>query len=170
MCYVMCEDTFERTILKLKILGSIREQDRLYSYHNSLDIGGPSKLSCLYRFFYGETRIQNIECVKDILATAFTLAHFFLSKNEYLGDYAQSRTNEISLQHKIHHTESKQKLGRLYTAMKEAREGIKNLAKTYVNDIRTVQCIESIVTTIDNNLEQLDLTKKFFKEKEGGKN
>ena len=77
----MSDEIFERTILNLNILGSIREQDRLYSSTNyGLDVSGPSKFSCVYRSYYGENRKQNIGDVKDILSTAFTLIESLLNK------------------------------------------------------------------------------------------
>ena len=67
------QETFDKTLLNLSILGTLREQDRLYTrspgMSGVLDVSGPSKLSFVHRCFYRESRSQNIEDVRTLLGS-----------------------------------------------------------------------------------------------------
>ncbi len=160
----MSGDTFDRTIFNLQILGKIREQDRLYSNNNGLDVSGPSKFDCVYRSYHGETRTHNILSVKDILNTAFTLIESLLNKEE---SYHQEKIHsEFLRRRQLEQMRTRQKLNRLESALGMARQGIKNWARTYDDDIKTVQSIENIVSSIDDNMVQIQISKKMITKNE----
>lgn len=157
-------DTFDRTIFNLQILGKIREQDRLYSNNNGLDVSGPSKFDCVYRSYHGETRTHNILSVKDILNTAFTLIESLLNKEESY--HKENMHSEFLRRRQLEQMRTRQKLNRLESALGMARQGIKNWARTYDDDIKTVQSIENIVSSIDDNMVQIQISKKMITKNE----
>jgi hypothetical protein len=157
----MSHDTFERTLMNLKILGSIREQDRLCSSNNSLDVSRPSKWSCLYRFYYGESRKQNIDCVRDILTTAFMLAESYLNKEtlKWRGGTGTEPHTDITHRLLIEQTVIHQRLNRLVSSLEDACKGIQNWAQTYANDVKTVHCIQTMMSNLTDNIHQIHLAK-----------
>ncbi len=171
----MTDDTYDRVVFQLQILGKIREHDRLYCTQNGLDVCGPSKLDFLYRTWYGETRTSNITNVKEILSTAFALIESLLNKAESYsiativddgessnssgsgsGRYLPARHREIE------QTKLRQRLDHLQNSLSVARTGLNSWSRTYKHDIKTVQQIENIVKSIDDYMVQIDISRGYI--------
>ena len=137
-------DLYSQTVKDLNILGTIHENDRLYtSQRGHIDVGTPNKFSFLYRGWYKEDRASNIEIVKRITQTAFLISNEF------------HRSLESSSNHSdIEHVQQQQKLNTLISALTVARTGIFNLTETYRDDTNTCIDIRCIVKSIDDYLER----------------
>lgn len=145
----MSDDTFDRILVRLKVLGSIREKDRIYSQSNSLDVLRPSKWDFVTRFWNGEDRRHNIDCVKDTLSTSYVLLESLLKRSPAKGVAA-----EVTVEQAM----NARKIVRLRDALEAARTGINNWKATYVDDVKTVQEIETLLASIDDELVRIQLS------------
>lgn len=127
---------YQKTLLNLQIIGNIREQDRVSSAYGHLNVPRPSKLTCLFRAFQGESRSQNVQDIEAVLSDAFSLLKIYCPT---------ARTGDDNL-------ENKQRVVHLTDALGATKIGLNNLAITYADDVLTKSKINLLILSIDDQL------------------
>ena len=130
----MGEDTFDRIMHDLKLLSTLRENDRVYVNDGLLCIDPPGPLTALYRWSRGDTRQKSIAAVQRTIFDALKLAEFGMEK--------VMRSAKSSRQAEVHEIAHKSTVIRLYKELQRATAALRHLRTTYIDD-------RSIVVQLD---------------------
>jgi hypothetical protein len=94
----MCEATVSRLHHDLKIIGSLREGDRVRCADGFLAISRPTLLEALARWTRGENRQQSVACVAHTLFDALTLVEQAAARGSALDDGTRSMVRRFVLE------------------------------------------------------------------------
>lgn len=117
----------EKLIQNLKTIGNISHNDKLSTQTDTFTIHEPSSVRGAYRWFYSETRLLNLEKIRDLMHN---------TKNECT--IITSADNQ--------RIEDRHILAELISAMEHAIKGLSNMTETYKDDIATKTSIELIIS------------------------
>ena len=133
----------ERTLHNLHVLSVLSHNDKLMTNADTFDIYAPTSLRGLFRTWYGEKRMCNLQRVQDTVRSAMAFASKFLDDANVLldvqTDSMRLRIHTIVVQHI-----------RMCDGMERAKYGLFNLTKTYQDDPALISQIRFIVTEIDD--------------------
>jgi hypothetical protein len=160
----MTDKTVEQVILSLRVIGSIREKDRLYTSSGNVVVSPSFKSDFLYRgipkLYCLESREKNLQDVKNILDTAFTLIDGLIATEEVfqntIHNEAPSRRRVMEI------TKNQQTLGRLSECLDSAITGLRNWQSTYESDVTTKEGIKLFIDNIEDKLLQIRKSKEYF--------
>ena len=128
-------------LVNLKIIGSIRPHERIYSRNGEiLDKTPPGVVTGFWRWLTGETREHNLYTVQTVLESAFTY---------------MSMLAERSMSSEPCSASDKMFMARLETDVRAARGGCVNLLTTYESDPVACARIECMLQHIDEHLNNL---------------
>lgn len=137
---------FNRTVLSLKVISSIREHQRI-STQNGISISKSKILQPLWRWLSSENRTQNIDAVSGVFDQAFHLSNKLVS----------TRLNNLSAREVLN---NRQQLARLEAEIRNGRRGIVNMMSTYESDASTVAKIVFLNESITDRLKQIQTEMK----------
>jgi len=90
----MGEETVDEIFHALKVIGSLRENERVRTESVPFSIDRTGNFQFLMRWWYNETRMKNIQAVAKVFNDAFSVADMALAKEEsyrnILGETAAS--------------------------------------------------------------------------------
>lgn len=93
----------ERHLSNLRVLAALSHNDKLNTQQDQFDIYSPTSMRGLMRFWYGETRAQNVQRVRQTVRAAISFASKALedanalddaASNAYLPSYRQAEDAE----------------------------------------------------------------------------
>ena len=120
----------------LKILSQVRQNDRVSSRRDVLDISRTSVAESCRRWWYGESRAHNISTIAAVLEGAFHNVRLYIDKKEPT-------------------PQDRQTIDRLDRELRGARQGIANLLETYDQDSVAQAQILCMLENIDQWLRAL---------------
>lgn len=131
-----CTEThnYNSLLQQLKILSLIQPGMKLMT-SNSLQIEYPSLMQSFKRWWHNESRDTNVEFINTILKSTFCLVDSILKQQP-------EQQNRILLV-------------RILKSLEEAKQGIKNLNSSYLNDANFSSNIKLILENIDIYLKML---------------
>lgn len=94
----MCEATVSRLHHDLKIIGSLREGDRIRCVDGFLAISRPTLFEALSRWTRGDNRQQSVACVSHTLSDALTLVEQGVARGSALDDATRSMVRRFVLE------------------------------------------------------------------------
>lgn len=174
----MNQEAFEKTLLNLNILATLRENDRLYTrttgHTGIVDVRPPHNWAFVTRFANGESRMQNIEDVRNILGFAFIFLESLLHlKERYTCEMKRGEEEGFSSSYPRiggecnvggggavaprpnYEAELRQtniRFNRLTEGLCSAAEGIEKWVETYRGDVQTVAQLNALVSNISDHL------------------
>ena len=155
---------FDELIIKLKIIGKIKENGSIRTQDNQISIDDTSWYQSLSRYYYGESRNNAIETLKNIITKS----------EEYVSLYLESSifnlyflNNDPSEKEKEENSNMCTKLKSLSNELQSAKKGIINLSKTYINDAITLSQLEIIETHISQLIQEIEKRLEKMSEKRG---
>ena len=122
----------------LKILSQVRQNDRVSSRRDVLDISRTSVMESCRRWWYGESRAHNISAIAKVLEMAFHNVQLYIEKTEPTPQDCQT-------------------INRLDRELRGARAGIANLLETYDRDSVAKAQILCMLENIDQWLQALSV-------------
>lgn len=139
-----CDD--ERCLLNLHVLGALSHNDKLMTQEDVFSIYVPSATRGAWRMWYGESRRQNVDRVRQVVhqATEFvtrTMGDTWLLLENQEDRNVQQRA-KLSV---LHYT-------RMIDALSKARGGLQNFTQTYREDAALASQIKLIMREIDDYL------------------
>ena len=146
----MAQDTYDRVFLALKVIASLRENERLCTKHGELYVDTSGKLQCLLRWLSGESRASNIECLSHIFNNAFAIADSALQKEEM---HKQSPCAQPPRSVVVDRMANLQLLAQCQRELVSAGTGLGNLVSTYREDTATVARLQLLLEKIADKLQ-----------------
>lgn len=155
----MGEETVDEIFHALKVIGSLRENERVRTESVPFSIDRTGNFQFLMRWWYNETRMKNIQAVAKVFNDAFSVADMALAKEEsYRNIYCgSSRSSHIE------QLENWQLLKRSKRELNQGHVGLKSLLVTYKEDTKIVARIELLIEKILEKLEQIDESLSYIK-------
>lgn len=130
----------ERTFRNLKVISSLRQNDKLTTEHLLFTTHEPTMTRSAYRIWYRENRESNIDKVQSCVRDAKMFIERVISYDETtetFGGRLQSET-QLSL------------CKRMFHAVQEVVPGLHNLSVTYKDDTGILAKIEILINEIED--------------------
>lgn len=148
-----CE-TQDRIFHDLKLLATLRENDKVYVQDGLLCIHHASTVTSIIRWTRGDNRQKSISVIQNTLFDALTLAEFIIEK--ILKSFKDSnKRNELG-----DHIQ-KSMIVRLYKELQKANVGLRHLRTTYIDDRSTTAKLDVIRERVS---ERLAAMQKFIED------
>jgi hypothetical protein len=151
----------DELLLDLKIIGSIKVDEKINTSHDVIDINSKSFLDALSRWLRGENRTKNISFVKLRINQTFECIEIAISEQERLNKIIPMSQKE-NREHMVMKLRNSQFIERLRLGLDEASTGIKNIGQTYQQDSRTFAFVALLQDKILDYLKQIDLSLKWI--------
>ena len=135
----------EETLLNLKIISNIKENDKLNSLGNIVKINQPYMLQGIERWYNKESRDNTINKLDLIVNNSFKLTEIILS-----------REKEDNEDEKCLKENNNQIFQNLLYEMTNSLLGIENLKKTYKDDITISSKLDIIIKKMFNRIEKMN--------------
>ena len=135
----------EDTLLNLKIISNIKENDKLNSLGKIVKINQPYMLQGLERWYNKESRDNTVEKLDSIVNNSFELTEIILAreKDENEDDKSLKENNNQIFQNLLYE-------------MTNSLLGLENLKKTYKDDITISSKLDIIIKKMFNRIEKMN--------------
>jgi hypothetical protein len=154
---VIQSSKIDELLLDLKIIGSIKVDEKINTSHDIIDINPKTMLECFSRWVRGENRYKNISFVKIRIYQTFECIESGISEQERLNKMNPStpkETRELT----VMKLRNSQFIDRLRIGLDEALGGIRHIGHTYQNDSRTFAFVALLQDKILDYLKQIDVS------------
>jgi len=135
----------EDTLLNLKIISNIKENDKLNSLGKIVKINQPYMLQGLERWYNKESRNSTVVKLDSIVNNSFELTEIILAreKDENEDDKSLKENNNQIFQNLLYE-------------MTNSLLGLENLKKTYKDDITISSKLDIIIKKMFNRIEKMN--------------
>jgi len=159
----MGDDTIDEVFHSLKVIGSLRENERVRTQCGPLAIDRTGNLQFLMRWWYKEERILNIQAVSKVFTNAFSVVDTAFEKEEayrnmHLGTSRRGHIERLN---------NWQLLQRSQRELQRGSVGLTNMLVTYKDDTKTTARIELLLEKIAGKLEQINESLEYIKNNSG---
>lgn len=150
------DDLIDETVLNLKIISNIKENDKLITSKNIIEIDNPYILQGINRWYNNENRIITIKKLNEICENTFKITEYLITNEKEKKDkdnILKYNNNEI--------------FQSLIIEMTNSINGIENLKNTYSKDIPISSQLDilkkKLLMKIDklNKLFSINITKYY---------
>ena len=127
------DDLIDETVLNLKIISNIKENDKLITSKNIIEIDNPYILQGINRWYNNENRIINIKKLNEICENTFKITEYLITNEKEKKDkdnILKYNNNEI--------------FQSLIIEMTNSINGIENLKNTYSKEIPISSQLDSL--------------------------
>ena len=147
------KDKIDNTILNLKIISKIKENDKLNSNNKIIEINQPHLLQGIKRWYLNEGRNVTIEKLNQICENTFQITDELLV-NERLNN-VNSAINTNSNKHTTLDENNNQIFQSFIYEMTNSLLGLENLKKTYSNDILISSQLDLLFKKMNIRIEKM---------------
>ena len=130
----MCDETHNRVLHDLKLLSSLRENDKIYAHEGHLRVEHGSLFRFVYRWSRGDSRIKSLLMIQNILRDALQLAEFQIDRLMR----KDSKLRDIEM------LTIKSRVVRLYCEVQRANVALRHLRTTYFDDRSVVAQLDCV--------------------------
>lgn len=130
----------DQNILNLKILSKIKENDKLLTNNELLEIDSPHLFQSINRWYNNENRNITIEKLNSILEDTFLITEKLLNENKEEKNLEETNTQIFQ---------------NLILEMKNSLVGLENLKKTYSTDILISSQIDLLIGKLSTRIEKM---------------
>ena len=147
------QEKIDNTILNLKIISKIKENDKLNSNKDIIEINQPHILQGIERWYFNESRGVTIEKLNQICEDAFQIT------DELLENEKTNNCNSVinmTNSKKINLNENNNQIFQSFIyEMTNSLLGLENLKKTYSNDILISSQLDLILKKMNTRIEKM---------------
>ena len=130
------KEDIDELFTDLKVLGTIKQNQKLYTNGHQIRVDDESILQPATRFFFGESRSANMRSIKRVLQQANTVVDLYMHN----GSSSATSINVVS---------------RLQKEMQNAVLGLANLKSTYDSDMTTLSTISVLIENINETISTI---------------
>lgn len=149
-------DSFELIIRNLKILGSIKSNDKLVKHGDTIKIDSPYIYQGLSRYWYGDSRKQSLDHIEKLINQSFNKIDVIY------GSEIESRTGGLNNNYyknmkgqNYFETENAQKLTIFSNELNNVIKGLNSLKQTYQMDISICSRIDVVIEKINLRIQKI---------------
>jgi hypothetical protein len=132
------KEDIDELFTDLKVLGTIKQHQKLYTNGHQIRIDGESIFQPASRFVFGENRAGNMRSIKRVLQQANTVV-------------------DLYMHHDTPNAASYSIVRRLKNEMENAILGLGNLKTTYDSDMTTMSAITVLIENIHETVHSIGL-------------
>lgn len=130
------KEDIDELFTDLKVLGTIKQNQKLYTNGHQIRVDDESILQPAARFLCGENRTGNMRSIKRVLQQANTVVDLYMHNS----DCGTTSVNVVR---------------RLQNEMQNAVLGLGNLKSTYDNDTTTMSAISVLIENINETISSI---------------
>ena len=142
------DELIYQILLNLKIISNIKEYDKVTTGQEHVEIDKPSILQGLRRALRGDSRINTLERINQIIDQAFKVTDEILEE-EY-------DTNQPNLPTRPFKEENSHLFQRFTMELLNASKGLENLKITYKDDVSIISKLDLIIDKINMRVEKIN--------------
>jgi hypothetical protein len=144
----------EILLTNLKILSSLKPNDKLITCASIFEVQGPSYTRAVYRYVVNEGRSSNLLRIREVVLNSIEAYKTVSSEVERYREILSKSCFSESVRYKTREQQSLCK--RFLASIRESRQGILSLKTTYQEDNGTSSLLDSLTNTIDDFLENVN--------------
>jgi hypothetical protein len=136
-------NAIDNTILNLKVIGDIKNGDKLSTYKNNIEIDPCCYTRCVYRTYIGDSRVKTIKKLQCVVNDILLMTNQLLGFQEFNDNIINVPDNKSKI------------LQDLIPDMINAKKGLSNLKLTYKDDVLTENQIEMIRKKLTDQIDKI---------------
>lgn len=136
-------NALDNVILNLKVIGDIKNGDKLSTNKNNIEIDPCCYTRCVYRTYIGDSRIKTIEKLQCVVNDILLMTNQLMGFQDFSNDIVNVPQNKPKI------------LQDLIPDMINAKKGLSNLKLTYKDDVLTENQIEMIRKKLTDQIDKI---------------
>ena len=150
------ENNFDLIVRNLKILSSIKPNDKIIKKKHTIKIDSPYLYQGFSRYWTGDSRKESLNHIEHLIETTFNNIDLIYSNEiEYRTGGLNGNNNYYNKGQSYFETENTQKLQIFSTELKNSIVGLSNLKQTYNSDISICSRIEVLIEKINLRIKKI---------------
>ena len=138
--------------LNLKVMGDIKDGDKLSTVNKYIEIDSYSYLQCIYRKYNGDSRLKTLEKIDEVINDTISLSQQLLN----------NELNNSNVTNLPDNTSNAKILQDLIPDMIDASKGIRNLKLTYKNDVLTENKLDMAIKKLNDQVDKIKNSMKVY--------
>lgn len=134
----------EQLTLNLKVLGDIKNSDKLSIVNEQIEIDPYSYVRCIYRTYNRDSRSKSLEKVNELIEDIIQISNQLLNLEPFSSDIIDLPENNCKI------------LQDLTPDMIHAIKGLNNLKNTYQNDVLTENKLEMLIKKTNDQVDKIN--------------
>jgi len=149
------ENTFDLIIRNLKIISSIKPNDKIIKKGSTIKIDSPYIYQGMSRYWNGDSRKESLNHIEHIIDITFNKIDLIYSNEIEHRTGGLNDTNYYNKGQSYFETENTQKLQIFSNELKNSINGLNNLKQTYNTDISICSRIEVVIEKINLRIKKI---------------
>ena len=150
------ENNFDLIIRNLKILSSIKANDKIIKKGDTIKIDTPYIYQGITRYWNGDSRKESLHLIENLVDTTFNKIDLIYSNEiEHRTGGLNGNNNYYNKGQSYFETENTQKLQIFSNELKNTINGLNNLKQTYNSDISICSRIEVVIEKINLRIKKI---------------
>lgn len=141
-------NVIDQLTLNLKVMGDIKNGDKLSTVNNNIEIDAYSYVRALYRTYIGDSRTKTIEKLYEVIEDVNKITNQLLKFESFSDDIINLPDNNAKI------------LQDLIPDMVNGKKGLSNLKLTYQGDVLTENKLDMLIKKLG---DQIDMIKNNMK-------
>ena len=150
------ENQFDLIVRNLKIISSIKPNDKIIKKGNTIKIDTPYIYQGISRYWNGDSRKESLNQIEHLIETTFNKIDLIYSNEiEHRTGGLNGSNNYYNKGHSYFETENTQKLQIFSNELKNSIGGLNSLKQTYNVDISICSRIEVVIEKINLRIKKI---------------
>lgn len=133
----------DQIVLNLKVMGDIKNSDKLSTVSDNIEIDPYSYARCIYRTYYGDNRIKTIEKLQEVVEDTNRITDNLLNIVSFDSSIIALPENNSKI------------LQDLIPDMVNANKGLQNLKLTYKDDVLTENKLDMVIKKLNDQIDKI---------------
>lgn len=139
----------DELLINLKILSKIKENGKISTKNNRIELESNSKLQWVWRIIYGDSRMKTINFLKKIINNTIDTSNNLMNSTYF---HIKKIKKSITEHEEKTHQEYFFILKEIVNELKNSIKGLVNLQQTYLKDAYITSNIDILITSINNQI------------------
>lgn len=133
----------DQLTLNLKVMGDIKNSDKLYVVNEHIEIDPYSYVRCINRTYNGDSRTKSLEKVNEVTEDVIQISDQLLRLESFSSNITNLPENNCKI------------LQDLVPDMMNANKGLNNLKATYLNDVLTENKLDMLIKKMNDQVDKI---------------
>lgn len=133
----------DQLTLNLKVMGDIKNSDKLSVVNEHIEINPYSYIRCIHRTYTGDSRVKSLEKVNEVTEDVIKISDQLLKLESFSINIINLPENNCKI------------LQDLIPDMINANKGLTNLKTTYQNDVLTENKLDMLIKKMSDQVDKI---------------
>ena len=133
----------DQIVLNLKVMGDIKDSDKLSTINSNIEIDTYSYVRCIFRTYNRDSRIKTVEKLQEVVDDVINISDKLLNLDEFSDNIEHLPTDNSKV------------LQDLIPDMINSKKGLRNLKLTYKDDVLTENKLDMLIKKLGDQVDKI---------------